>query len=315
MAYNSLTSRVDVQAMVREQVSDIMLNGLTNESAVLSTFTRLSVPTNQTRFPVLSALPVAGFVNGDTGLKSTTEAAWSNKYIDIEELAAIVPIPDAVLADASFDVFGNIRPLLENAIARALDAAVLFGTNAPASWPDDIVTAATAAGNTYARGTNAAAAGGIAEDVNQLIAKLEADGYFPSAFIANVTNRARFRSARGTDGQLLMDVNGGASNIWGVPTTYPMPGQWPSGLSVAELIAMQRENFVVGVRQDFTITTSNEAVIQDDNGIVQFNAFQQDMTLFRIVFRVGWQVNNPINYQQSVEANRYPAAIMLSPAS
>ena len=27
--------------------------------------------------PVLSALPVAYFVNGDTGLKQTTEAAWA----------------------------------------------------------------------------------------------------------------------------------------------------------------------------------------------------------------------------------------------
>lgn len=314
MPYNSVTSRTDVQAMIREQVSDAMLQGLSNQSAALNLFTRINVPTNQTRFPVLSALPSAYFVTGDTGLKQTTEAAWDNKYINIEELAAIVPIPDAVLADASFDIWGSIRPLVEDAIARALDAAIFFGTNAPASWPDDILTAATAATNTYFRGTNAANVGGIAEDLNQVIAKPEADGYFPSGFVANPTVRARLRSARGTDGQLLTDVNGGVTSIWGLPALYPMPGQWPgTGDSDAELFALQRENFILGVRQDFTVTASNTAVIQDGSGVVQFNAFQQDMTLFRIVFRAGWQVSNPINYTQQTEGSRYPAAVMLSP--
>lgn len=314
MPYNSLTSRTDVQAMIREQVSEIMLQGLQNQSAALTLFRRLNVPTNQTRFPVLSALPTAYWVNGDTGLKQTTEAAWDNKYINIEELAAIVPIPDSVLADASFDIWGTIRPLVENAIARALDAAIFFGVNAPASFPDDITTAATAAGNVYARGTNAANAGGIAEDINQLMGELIADGYSPTGFVGNPIYQTLLRGARGTDGQLLTDVNAGVNNIWGLPTVYPMQGLWPAtGDADAELFALQRENFILGVRQDFTVTASNTAVVQNDSGVVQFNAFQQDMTLFRIVFRVGWQVSNPINYAQQTEASRYPAAVMTSP--
>lgn len=315
MPYNSVTSRTDVQAMIREQVSEIMLQGLQNQSAALSQFTRINVPTNQTRFPVLSALPTAYWVSGDTGLKQTTEAAWDNKYINIEELAAIVPIPDSVLADASFDIWGTIRPLVENAIARALDAAIFFGVNAPASFPDDITTAATAAGNVYARGTNAANAGGIAEDINQLMGLLLADGYAPTGFVANPSFQTRLRGARGTDGQLLTDVNGGVNNIWGLPTTYPMPGLWPAtGDADAELFALQRQNFILGVRQDFTVTASNTAVIQDNTNAIQFNMFQQDMTAFRIVFRVGWQVSNPINYSEGTEANRYPAAVLTSPA-
>ena len=80
-------------------------------------------------------------------------------------------------------------------------------------------------------------------------------------------------------------------------------------------VALQRENFIIGVRQDFTVTVHREGVIQDNTGAIQYNLMQQDMTAIRIVFRVGWQVSNPINYQEGTEANRYPAAVLRSPAS
>jgi len=315
MPYNNVVSRSDVQAMIEEQVSRIMLNDLNNDSAALNLFTRINIPTNQTRFPVLSALPTAYFVNGDTGLKQTTEAAWDNKYINVEELAAIVPIPDAVLADSSFDLMGTLQPLLRNAIVRTLDAAIFFGVNKPSAWPTAIAAAAAAAGNVVERGTATVAEGGIAEDLNQLNGTLLDDGFAATGYVANPQFQTRLRSARDANGQLLTDVNGGVNNIWGLPTVYPMPGLWPTGDEAAEVFALQRENFIVGVRQDFTVTMSNTAVIQDNTSAIQFNMFQQDMTAIRIVFRVGWQVNNPINYTQTTEANRYPAAVMTSPAA
>lgn len=314
MAYTNLVSRTDLQALIREQVSDIMMGGLVADSAVLSTFTRINVPTNQTRFPIVSALPTAYFVSGDTGLKQTTEVNWTNAYINIEELAAIVPIPDAVLADSGFDVFGSVRPLLQNAIGRALDNAALFNINKPASWPTAVVAAAVAAGNVAARGTNTAAEGGIAEDTNDVLATLETDGYTATAAIGNPLFRRYLRGARGTDGQLLMDVNGGVDSVWGVPTRYTMPGLWPTGASAGELIVLQRENFIVGVRQDFTFTVHTEGVITDNTGAIVYNLMQQDMTALRIVFRVGFAVSNALNYQQATDADRYPAAVLRSPA-
>lgn len=314
MPYNNVISRTEVQSLINEQVSQIMLEGLTNESAALGLFRQVVIPTNRTRFPVISALPTAYFVTGDTGVKQTTEVNWTDKYIDVEELAAIVPIPDAVLDDASYDIVGNVRPLLENAIARALDAAIFFGTNKPASWPSDINTAANAAANVITRSVGTpptAASGGIAELINQLIGTMEADGYDATGFVANPLYKARLRGARDAQGQLLMDVQGNVSNVWGLPTVYPMAGLWPApAVGAAEFFALKRENFIIGVRQDFTVTIHNEGVITDAAGLVQYNLMQQDMTAIRIVFRVGWQVSNPMNYQQGTEASRYPAAVL-----
>lgn len=312
MPYDSLVSRTDAAAMVPEQVSSLMLRNLENQSAVLQLATRIPIARNQVRFPVLSALPVAYFVNGDTGLKQTTEAAWDNKYLDVEELAAIVPIPEAVLDDASFDIFGAIRPLLEQAIARALDAAVLFGTNAPAAWPDDLVTAATAAGNTEARGTATQANGGLAADLVNLFGDVWADGYDVTGVVANTTLRPQILNARNTQGNRYGD-DLTATMIHGAPVVYPTRGLWPSGSGSAQAVAGDWAQLVLGVRQDITYKVLDQAVIQDASGNIVYNLAQQDMVALRVVFRAGWQVSNPINRTQPTEADRYPFAILLNP--
>ena len=58
-----------------------------------------------------------------------------------------------------------------------------------------------------------------------------------------------------------------------------------------------------------------EGVITDNTGAIIYNLMQQDMSAIRIVFRAGWQVSNPLNYQEATEANRYPAAVLRSPAA
>lgn len=313
MPYNNIISRTDAAALIPEDVSQVMLGNLAAESAALSLSQRIPVAQSQTRLPVLAALPTAYFVTGDTGMKQTTEVNWANKYLNIEELAAIVPIPEAVLDDAAFDVWGSVRPMLEGAIARALDAAILFGVNKPASWPADITAAAVAAGNVYARGTNAAAAGGIAEDFNQLFGLVEADGYTVNGVASRTSYRARLRGARGTDGQPLADLTG--NTILGENIRFVAPGLWPTGLSAAEAIAGDWTQSVMGVRQDFTYKLLDQAVLTDAAGVIQYNLAQQDMVALRVVFRVGWQVANTINYENATEGTRFPFAVLRSPAA
>jgi len=311
--YNNVITRAEVQALIPEDVASGVLEGVARESAALALMPHVPMASNQQRIPVISALPTAYFVAGDTGLKQTTEQNWTNKFLNVEEIAAIVPIPEAVLDDTSFDVWGSIRPRLEEAVGRCLDAAVFFGTNAPASWPTAIVTAAVAAGNTVNRGTNAAAAGGIAGDFSDLFGTMEADGYDPSG-IATITGyKARFRNARSTQGERLADMNPEGNSINGVPITYPMRGLWPTGSGAAEAVALDQSEFMLGVRQDLSYKVLDQAVITDAAGLVIYNLPQQDMVALRVVARFAWQVANVINYDQTSEAARYPAAVLRAP--
>lgn len=312
MPYNSLVGRDDVAPLIPEDVSREIIQNVADQSATLRFFRHVNMSTAQARMPVLASLPTAYFVSGDTGVKQTTEMAWKNKYLNVEEIACIVPIPEAVLDDSDYDLWGEIRPRVEEAVGRTLDAAVFFGVNKPASWPTNVVAAATAAGNTYTRGTNAAAVGGIAEDINQLMTLVEADGYDVSGHVTLRRYRGRLRSARDTTGQKLLDV--GTNSIEGAPLMYAMPGLWPApGTGAAEFITGDWSQGIVGVRQDITWKLLDQAVITDNSGVIQYNLAQQDMVAMRVVARFAFEVPNPINYDQVSETARYPFAVLLSP--
>ncbi|GIE30164.1 phage capsid protein [Actinoplanes italicus] len=310
MAYNNLVSRTDAGALIPEEVSRDMIRRATEDSATLRLFRKVPVGRSQVRFPVLSALPVAYFVNGDTGLKQTTEVNWANKYLNIEEIAAIVPVPDNVVADVELDIWDEMMPYLVEAFYRCFDSAVFFGTNAPGTWPTNIAAAAAAAGNAVTVGTATAAQGGFMGDFDATIATIEADGFDMTGVVAARTARARLRAARDTTGQKtdVGRVNGALTEIDGAPIVYPMRGLWPTGVGTPLAFAGDWSNFVAGVRQDITMKVLTEAVIQDNTGQIIYNLAQQDMTALRLTFRVGWQVANLLNYDQPTEGNRYPVA-------
>lgn len=313
--YDNLTSRTDVAALVPEDVSRSMLGKATESSAVLTMFRRIPVARNQTRFPILSALPVAYWVTGDTGMKQTTEVGWANKYLNIEEVATILPVPDSVVADMEVNVWDEAMPYLVEAVGRVVDSAVFFGVNAPASFPTNVSAAAAAAGNTLTEAA-AATAGGFFGDLDNLIGLVEADGFDVSGYVAARSARGRFRSARNAEGERL-DANrldSGLASLDGSPIAYPMRGLFPvAGVagSNVRLFAGDWTEFVVGVRQDITLKVLDQAVIQDNTGTIIFNLAQQDMTALRLTFRIGWQVSNRINNDQPTEASRYPAARLM----
>jgi HK97 family phage major capsid protein len=310
--YNNIVSRTDAAAEIPEEVSRALVNRLPDESAAMQLFRRVPVSRGQTRFPVLSALPLAYFVSGDTGLKQTSEINWANKFLNVEEIATIIPIPDSVVADMDVNVWDEAEPYLVEAVGRTLDAAIFFGSNAPGSWPSNVSAAASAAGNSFTEASTAAQ-GGFMGDVDATLTLLEEDGFDATGFVAARSARGKFRSARNADGDRLdaNRLNGGLSELDGLPVVYPMRGLFPSG-GVAgtnvRLFAGDWDEFVLGVRQDITLKILDQAVIQDNTGAIVYNLAQQDMTALRLTFRVGWQVSNLVNYDRPTEADRYPAA-------
>lgn len=321
MPYNSVIDRTDVAALIPEDVSRDIIQGVPENSAVMRLARRLpNMSSAQRRMPVLSGLISAYFVTGDTGMKQSSEAAWDNKYINAEELAVIVPIPENVLDDQDYDIWGEIRPRISEAMGIAFDQAVLFGTNAPDDWPADLLTGATAASSVVTEGTG----DDLYIDImgpSGVIAVVEEDGFMVNGHVAALQMRSKLRNLRehvydGTTtaplgAPLFMRTMQAASDyeLDGAPVEFPINGSMDATLAL--MFSGDWRQLVYAMRQDITYKVLTEAVIQDQSGNIIYNLAQQDMVALRAVMRLGWQLPNPINRIQPTEANRYPFSVLL----
>jgi HK97 family phage major capsid protein len=282
------------------------------KSSVLLTRARQIPMSTRTRTqPVLDSKPIAYWVGGDTGLKQTTKQAWKGLTITAEELAAIVPIPEAVIDDAAIPIWPEVMPRLAAAIGYKVDQAGLFGVDKPASFPTAVIPGAITAGNTVAESTAKDLAKNVAE-LGELLAK---QGYAANGFASSPGFNWRLVGLRNANGSPIYTPSlaaGVPAALYGYGLNEVVNGAWDP--TVASLLAADWSNFVVGIRQDITYKLLDQAVITDDDGKVILNLAQQDSVAMRVTFRVGFQIANPINDVQADATKRYPAAV-LTPAA
>lgn len=308
----NIISRSDANALIPEDVAREIIQGVPEMSSIMQLATRApNMSRNQKRLPVLSTLPTAYFVNGDTGLKKTTSQAWDNKYLDAEELAVIIPIPEAVLDDTDYDIWGEVKPRIMEAFGIAFDNAVMFGINAPAIWPTDLLAQATIAGNVVALGAGV----DLYDDllgVNGVISAIEADGYMATGHVGDMSMRGRYRGLRDALGQPLFK-NSMQDNtryeLDNAPIVFPRNGTMD--ITRALQFSGDFKQIIYAMRQDITYKVLDQAVIQDNAGNIVYNLAQQDMVALRAVIRLAWQVPNPINRLNTNEATRYPIGVLV----
>lgn len=313
-AYNNKIDRTGAEALIPEEASREIIQGVPEYSAIMQLATKApNMSRKQRRVPVLSTLPTAYFVDGDTGLKQTTQMQWGNKYFNAEELAVIIPIPEAVLDDADYDIWAEVKPRIMEAFGVAFDAAVMFGTNAPASWPTNLLAAAKAAGNSVALGTGE----DLYDDLlgeGGVISAVEEDGFMATGHVAAMGMRGKYRGLRDQQGQPLFKngmQNGTSYELDGAPIVFPKNGAFDA--TQALQFSGDFKQIMYAMRQDITYKILDQAVIQDNTGKIVYNLAQQDMVALRAVMRLAWQVPNPINRLSPDEAERYPVSV-LTPA-
>lgn len=313
--YNSQIDRSDAGALVPEDAARDIIQGIPEYSSVMQLATKgQNMSRKQRRVPVLSTFPTAYFVDGDTGLKQTTDQAWGNKYFNAEELAVIVPIPEAVLDDSDYDIWGEIKPRIMEAFGVTFDAAVFTGANAPALWPTNLLDAATAAGNVVTYGTGV----DLYDDLlgeSGVISLVENDGFMATGHVSSMSMRGKYRNLRDANGQPLFKSGIQGSTTYeldGAPIVFPRNGS----LDTSKVLQFSGDfkQIVYCMRQDITYKILDQAVIQDNTGAIIYNLAQQDMVALRAVMRIAWQVPNPINRLNSDEAARYPISALIPAA-
>jgi HK97 family phage major capsid protein len=274
-------TRADAEALYSDVLSAELITMLPRQSAVLQALTVVPMGTRVERMPVLDALPTAAFLNADQAPKPLTEISWKNKQIVAEEIAVIVPFSENVLADTSVDIQGRVTQLIVQEFGRVLDAAVLFGTGAPASYPVGGIV-----GNAVkvAKGTK-----GIADDLNNLFAQVELTGHDVTDFFATRALRAQLRGQTGLNGAPIYipsEGNANVGSVYGINAMYPLG--WDKAKATS--IAIDDSSAIIGLRSDVKIKVLTEASLTGFG-----NLAERDSIAIRAVMRVGFTVAEPVS--------------------
>ncbi len=306
-----IIDRTGAESLIPTQESNEIIQGVVTQSAVLTRGRRLANMTSrQYKMPVLDMLPIAYFVNGDTGQKQTTKQAWDKKFITAEEIAVIVPVPESVLDDSDYDIWGEVKPRIIETFGQKIDGAILFDIDKPSTWRDGVVTTATKAGSVVTLADGDSLYDKIMGEDGS-IAKVEGCGYFVNGHMADISMRAKLRGLKDTTGNPIFksDMQSGTNySLDGSPMNFPNNGAFDK--SKALMISGDFSQLAYAIRQDITFKLFTEGVIQNADGTIAYNLMQNDMIALRAVMRLGWEIPNPINQLQKDKTKRCPFSIL-----
>lgn len=313
-----MITRTNAAPLIPDQISREILQNVPQQSVFLSLARRMADMTSkQTKVPVMTDTLEANFVSGDTGRKLTSGMSWDNVFITAEELAVIVPIPEAVLADASYDIWAQVRPRIEEAFARAIDAAAFFGIKKPATWPVGIVPGAIAANNEVVHSEAAKDLYKEILGVGGVFSMVEDYGFEISGLVGALKLKAQLRGAVDANKQPIFRTaysNGAAGRhifeLDGNPLVFPKNGAWDQDTL---LLAGDFDMARYAIRQDITYKIFDQGTITDGTGNVTLSLMEQDCVALRATMRLGWQLPKPVH--PVAGKNYYPFAVLSNPAS
>jgi len=313
-------------ALTNPEIQSEIWASAVKQSAILSMARRApNLGTTQRKVAVQDTMPLAYFVGETDGVpnkKQTTSMAWKNKYFTAEEIAVIVPISEAVLADTSVDLLEVVKAPIAEAMGRTLDVACFAGTNLPATWLTNTSGAAQSIGaGALAAGQVLTIGAGGADIYDQTLgedgvfSRVEQNGYMVNGSVMHPAMLGKIRGLRADSGAgqpVFARALDGSYSFGGERVFIAENG----GLTAnGPLIVGDWSQLAYAIRQDLTFKVLTEGVIQDAEGAIVYNLAQQDMIALRCVMRLAVQIANPVNALNTNEATRSPFAALTEAGS
>lgn len=299
--------------LVPQPLAASIIQEAPKSSAALSLMASVPLSSKTQRMPVLDVLPFAYWVGGDTGMKQTANQAWKNVILVVEEIACIVPIPEAYIDDADVPLWGQVRPRITEAVGALIDSAVLWGVNKPATWGESVFVGAGKSGHYATEG------GGVdlGVDVSNLGVAMAQSGYVMNGFAAMPGMGWKLNGLRSAQGVPIYNPDMTSSptgkGFYGYPLSEVQNGSWNFGLTGALMLCGDFSKSIIGIRNDISFKTFTEGVISDDSGKVILNLMQQDSVALRMTMRLAYATVNPVTIMEPNKAitARWPFAAVL----
>lgn len=275
---------IDFSGWIPPEFSTQIIQEAIQASAVLTLGNRVPMGTKITQMPVPKVFPKAAFTSGGGARKPFTDLKVGVETMTAEELAAVVAIPDEYIEDSAINLWNFTRPLLAQALALALDQAVLWGIDAPATYPPGGVAAAA---------LEAPEGSDVVETINQAMGQVETQGLAVTGHAADLAVKASLRGVRDGSNALLLGPNQASGDATG--TLYGLPISWQSFIGdTFDFITGAWQYLIIGVRQDIRFDINPAGVIADDSGAVIVSGWQDNTTPLKVWARFAVALVKPV---------------------
>lgn len=235
-----------------EQAKDIIAL-TTRGSSILRLSNVQSMESDTKQFRVMVDGPGAYWV-GESDRIRTDKAQWIFPEIKAKKIAVIIPVTKEKINDTDINVFEEIKPHIAEAIAKALDAACLFGTGSP--FEKSIYSIAE--DKSISLGTNG---GALDLDISDVMALVEVGGEDVNGFTASYKLKNSLRKLRNANGDNLYVPGVDQNQLYNNPIEFVRNGAWDESKAIA--IAGNWNYSIVGVRDEIEYQILKEATLQN----------------------------------------------------
>ncbi|WP_167471491.1 phage major capsid protein [Nocardia arthritidis] len=271
-------------------------------SAVMTLGKRVPMNAQKLNQAVLSAEPVASWVEADTDARPVSTATVRNEVLTAKELETTLVIPRNVYDDASIDLWEQLKPRMAAALGKKLDQAALFGLGSPKDFPvggiaglaDSKVVGGTGADKDKKTHVVDDPKMDLAAKVAKAGEILASEGLELNGIAAVPGAQWRLIGLRDNNGQPIYTPSlsaGAPAGLYGLPLQEAKNGGWNPAADIV-LIAADWSKILVGVRNDVTIEMSDQGTITIDGKPVSL--WETRQIAVRVLFRVGLHIAQPV---------------------
>jgi len=284
-----VTFSSSLSGLIPEETSQEIIKDVVRGSAILKLSELEPMTTATKKIPVFLDKPGAYWVGEGERIKTST-ASWTQVTLTAKKLAVIIPMTKEALDRSRIDVFEELKPYIVEAFHTKLDAATIMGTESP--FTSNILGAAINVGNSFTRGS--VAGQNLADDVNSVMALIEADDQEPRAFVGHTGLKTSLRGLKNSQGDplYLSSVREGVAedSLYSLPIEYSRNGAWDK--TKADLIAGDFKKAKTGILKNIEYEILREATLHSITGAdgKPLSLAEQDMVALKATFQVAFLV-------------------------
>ncbi|MDX5982257.1 phage major capsid protein [Exiguobacterium profundum] len=273
--------------MIPTQFASEMVGEVVRNSAVMQLAQLEDMTAPKKVITYLAEGPGAYWVNEAERIQ-TSKATWLKAEMEAKKLAVIIPVSKEFLRYSVTDFFQMIRPKIAEAFYTKFDQAALFGTNSPYAAGQNILSAATTAGNAVALDDAAPLYG----QLNGLLGLVEDNEIDPDGIATVRSMKQKFRGELDSTGRPIYVKGDGTApdDILGLPLAYVNGKSFDKTKAVAFTGDWDYARF--GILQDFEYEVSTDATlttIADETG-EPISLFERDMFALRVTAHFAFMV-------------------------